>query len=89
MNRRQALTAFFGGMVGGIVATFIRKERNDRISLSLKVDDGRIENCYIEPRDDQEGYMFETNSKGSLVPNLKGYAIIPIEKWEQLTGRTF
>ncbi len=41
----------------------------------------KLVNCYLEPREDQEGFMFMDD-----LPNLDGYAIIPIERYERLSG---
>lgn len=50
---------------------------------------GKVVRCYGEPRKDQKGTMFFARSDGTIVANLEGYAIIPIEEWEKLTGRKF
>jgi len=89
MLTRRGLFRWVGGLVGVSVAErklTIDKKHLDKIGFCGNAGCGRLMNCYAESREDQQGYMFEWSNEGGLVPNLEGYAIVPIEKWERLTG---
>ena len=50
---------------------------------------GKLVRCFFEPPDVQTEYPFLMRADGTIVANLEGYAIIPIKKWESLTGKKF
>lgn len=50
---------------------------------------GKLIRCFFEPPTDQKEFPFMMREDGTIVANLENYAIIPISKWESLTGRQF
>ena len=48
---------------------------------------GKLVNCYFEARDDETEYPFISRPDGTIVPNLEGYAIVPLDIWERVTER--
>jgi hypothetical protein len=56
-----------------------------------KLADGSyVHNCYLEGRDsDPAEFMFKQNADDSISAFLNGYAIIPIETYEELSGKDF
>ena len=48
-----------------------------------KNEKGYLYNCHIEPKDDEDGPLFE-HMGSYVVCRLDGYAIIPLEKYRTL-----
>ncbi len=49
---------------------------------------GFLVECCIIPRADEKFFIFQGRSDGSIIANLYRYAIIPIEEYEELRGRS-
>lgn len=49
---------------------------------------GFVINCLINPREEDCPLFHDPNNDGTLVAKLDGYAIIPIEEYEELVAKT-
>lgn len=47
-------------------------------------EDGYLINCHLVCREDRAVTLFEQRANGILTAHLDGYAIIPIEEYEEL-----
>ena len=57
------------------------------IALGDNSQKGKLVRCYFEPPEMQAEYPFIARDDGTIVANLEGFAIIPIDKWEKLTAK--
>jgi hypothetical protein len=91
MKRRGFLKNLFKGVLGLAVTRQAMASQtainSSYCGLSLLPSSsagiGKLCNCFIMPRMDQSGPMFEARSDGTIVANLDGYAIVPRYMFEE------
>ena len=55
-------------------------------AIARKPDEGYVMDCFIIGREGEA--LFGVDANGILAPRLMGYAILPIEEYEELVAKT-
>lgn len=83
MDRRSFFRACTG-VVAGIVLLPLKALKGKELKLSKAIEGKAFSslcNCFIVPRADQKQPMFHFTEDGKALIHLNGYAIVPIEKY--------
>jgi hypothetical protein len=83
MNRRNLICAGFG------LAAFPAVSIGEALIAppSGRNPKGSVQNCLLMVKQGQTDYMFLIRADGVIVPNLDGYAIVPIDHYRALAGK--
>ena len=91
MNRRNFVKGLLGITAGALGLSKMPEKMPPRamvdkgciqdISCVEKVECGKIRNCLLIAKKNQIGPIFTVteDARGTIIPNLNGYAIVPIE----------